>query len=710
MLLANVLLLDVKGKNFFADVDFRQQEGVSIVNRTVRAERGDIRDADGNLIAMDKRVYKIIFILSSTHKKTVTVDGVKKSVSDYVEDPAVTAEKVAEILGADEQYIYSRLTMKDRYQVEIGTAGTNIDSETKKRIDDLNLPGISWESSTRRYYPMGSFASHLIGYVNSDASESNGGMAGLSGIEKTLNTELSGQDGREQYYSDVRNNMISGGEIEKVNAADGYDVTLTLNNTIQRGVDVMLQNIMDIDRSVDKAWAIVMNAKTGAIYGYDSYPTFDPNTMEVIDYNDYCASLPYEPGSTMKAITYAAAIDLGRFNKNAQFNANNYYVGTDAKGNLKRSERGKSSLVIHNSGNSQYGMTTYERAFINSYNVGTVTLLEEQIGKKNWEYYVDAFGFFKPVDVYGISEGSNYGRYDFSNVFSLACSSFGSGMSCNALQMIQAYTAFCNQGTMIRPYIIQSVTDTLTGETVFEGGREEVGTPIKASTASQILELMYQVCHSGYHVSAHTLEIPGITIGCKTGTAPVVNEQGVYTYDDVIHSVMITMPADDPQVLVYVAYQDNKDRQRNFKFVRTLLQQTIDELNLMSGGEEAKADEKKEIYVMDNLKNHTVAHAESILRNYDVDVITIGSGDTVIRQYPIEDSRIISGQRVLLLTSLEGIRMPDMKGWSRSEVMAFWDLTGIGIKTEGYGFVTSQSVAPGEQIDKSVIINLKFEE
>lgn len=710
LLLANVLLLDIKGKNFFSDIDFRQAEGVSIVDRVLRAERGVIRDSDGNLIAMDKRVYKIIFILSSTHKKVIIDEsGKKQTVPDYVIDPEYTAKKIAEVLNADEQYIYSRLIM-NRYQVEIGTAGSNLDSDTKETIDNLNLPGITWESSTVRYYPMGAFASHLVGYVNSGATQENGGMTGLLGIERILNSELAGTDGRQLYYSDVSNNMLSGGELEKVEALDGYDVTLTLNNTLQRGVNDMLQSIMNIDSDVDKAWAIVMDAKSGAIYAYNSYPTFDPNTMKVTDYNDYCAALPYEPGSTMKAITYATAIDLGHFNKNAQFNANNYYVGIDGNGNLKRVQKGQSSMVIHNSGNSQYGMTTYERAFINSYNVGTVTLLEEQIGKKNWERYVDAFGFFKPVGVKGISEGSNYGLHNFNDVFSLACSTFGSGMSCNALHLMQAYSAFCNEGTMIRPYIIESITDPLTGEKVYQGGREEVSTPIKPSTATQMLELMYQVCHSGYHVSAHTLEMPDITVGCKTGTAPVVNEQGVYTYDDVIHSVMITMPAEDPEVLVYVAYQDSKDRQRNFKYVKTLLRQCVDELKLTQGEQEQKENERKEIYIMENLRNHTLDHARAILNKCDADVIVIGNGESVIRQYPIEDSRIITGQRVMLLTALEGIVMPDMHGWSRSEVMAFWDLTGIGIKTEGYGFVTSQSVEPGTPIDKSIIINLKLED
>ena len=711
LLLANVLLLDIKGKNFFADVDFRQAEGVSIVSRTIRAERGDVRDGDGNIIAMDKRVYKIIFILSPTHKKTVVdgESGKKMVVPDYVSDPRDTAKAIAPILGVDEEYIYSRLTL-NRYQVEIGTAGSNLDSDTKKKIEDLKLPGITWDSSTRRYYPMGSFASHLVGYVNNNAPENSGGMAGLSGVERQLNEQLSGSDGHQQYYSDVNNNMLPGGELEKVDAINGYDVTLTLNNVLQRGVNDMLDSIMHIGSDVDKAWAIVMDAKSGAIYAYNSYPTFDPNTMNVEDYNDYCATLPYEPGSTMKSITYAAAIDLGRFNKDAQFNANNYYIGTDSRGNLKRVQKGQSSMVIHNSGNAQYGMTTFERAFINSYNVGTVTLLEEQIGKQNWEKYVDAFGFFKPVDVMGISEGGNYGLHNFTNVYSLACSSFGSGMSCNALQMIQAYSAFCNEGTMIKPYIIESISDPATGEKIYQGSRQEVSTPIKASTARQMLELMYQVCHSGYHVSAHTLEIPGITVGCKTGTAPVVNEQGVYTYDDVIHSVMITLPADDPQVLVYVAYQDSLDRQRNFKYVKTLLQQCIDELKLMNGQQRPEKQEKKEIYIMDNLRNHTLDYVSDALSGKSVETVILGSGDSVIRQYPLEDSRIISGQRILLLTSSDGIVMPDMHGWSRSEVMAFWDLTGIGIKTEGYGFVSSQSVEPGTPIDKSVIINLKFED
>lgn len=708
LLLANVLLLDMTGKNFFAKVDFKKAEGVSIVDHVVKATRGTIYDSNGNVIASEKRVYKVIFILSSTHTKTVkNEEGRNIIVEDYVKDPRTTADKVAAVLGGDADYIYERLSMPDRYQVEIGTVGSNLDSETKQKLEDLDLPGMIFESSIRRNYPLKAYASHLVGYVSNNNVNGQTDIEGLGGIEGQLNTLLKGTDGKEIYYSDVNNNIVSGGLIESESPIDGYDVTLTLNFQIQSAIDEMLEKTMNIEDTVDKAWAVVMDAKTGQIYGYDSYPTFDPNVMDVKDYNDYCATLPYEPGSTMKSICYAAAIDLGHFDKYAMFNANNYYVGWDSKGNLKRVER--SGLVIHNNNNRQWGMVNFERAYINSYNVGTVTLLEEQIGKENWERYIHDFGFFKPVDVYGIYEGDFYGTYNFGDVFSLACSSFGSGMSCTALQMCQAYTAFTNEGTMVKPYIVQSVTDKNTGEVVYQGGREEVGTPIKASTAAEMLDLMFAVVDSGLHPGAHTLRIDGVKIGCKTGTAPVINAQGVYSYEDVIHSVMICMPIDDPKLLIYVAYQDDQNSQRNFPFVKVLEQVCIDTFGLAKR-EASEEEVERKLFTMENLIGHTLEYAQKRLEPRNCELLVIGDGENVLRQYPLENSRCLTGQTIMLLTSMDNIVMPDMTGWSRNEVMAFWDLTGIGVKTEGYGYVTSQSIEPGTPIDKTVTIAVKFEE
>ncbi|MDO4378273.1 MAG: penicillin-binding protein [Erysipelotrichia bacterium] len=710
ILLANVLLLDLTGKTFFADTDFHKMKGVLISNETVYPQRGTITDSEENILAHDVTVYKIAFILNENHQKYGrNENGELVLVDDYVKDPDLTAAQLAPILGADEDYLRERLSAKDYYQVEVGIYGSNLSYDTKLKIEALNLPGITFESSTSRYYPYNNFASHLIGYVKNQKEEDDSyHLVGISGIEGVFNQELSGTAGYKEYYSDVNGNPLAGGEITIQQASNGYNIKLTLNNIIQQSLEESLQKTMNISDSVDKAWGIVMDAKTGKILGYSSYPGFNPNEMDISDYNDYCATLPYEPGSTIKSFIYSAAIDVGTFNQDDHFDGTTYYVDGNYTNEIHRLNY-DNGLGIHNYVDEQIPNATFYEAYCCSYNVGCAVLLEKYIDPQVYMEYMDKFGFFKPVNVYGIDEGNFYGSADYSNPYSIINTSFGQGMSATALQVIQAYTAFTNKGTMIKPYIIDEITDN-GGNLIYKGQKTEVGNPISEATATKMLELMSGVVNSGWSITSAKYKIPQVNVGGKSGTAEVALPEGGYG-NLTIHSMMIAMPIEDPQVLIYFCYQDSNPRtSQSIPYINELEQKVAQVLGLNDTKQENNI-ENRTVYqqAMGNYNNHSLAFVEKCIEQFDLQTIIIGDGDTVLRQYPQAGTSLISQQRIMLLTSWNNYTMPDMIGWSRKEVNSFVQLTGIMINMQGNGFVTEQNVEVGTSIDNTTVIELTLQ-
>lgn len=719
LLLVNVLLLDLTGKNFMSNKDFSKLEGVIIKNKTIFPKRGTIYDSDGNILAGDVTFYKIAFILSDT-VQTYEYDenGEWVLVDDYVKDPKLTADLIAPILNDTPEfysYLLERLSLKDEgyFQVEVGYYGSNISYSKKEQIEALNLPGIRFTGFTTRYYPYEKFASHLLGYVENQKKDDGFKIVGISGIEGILNKELSGIEGSSSYYVNNENGSpVAGGLISSEKAYDGYDITLTLNNIIQQALEEALTKTMQVNDHVEKAWAIVMDAKTGAILGYGSHPTFSANDMEITDYNDYCVMLPYEPGSTMKSFVYAATINEGTFNRNDTFDCSIFYVTTDANGKIARSPyRVMENQEIRNYRGAQPYYPTFYEAFCLSYNVGCAVLLEKYIDQEVYMDYMDKFLFYQPVEIFGIDEGSFFGSADYGSSFSIITTSFGQGMSATALQIMRAYSAFCNGGTMIKPYIIQSIVDPETGTVIYQGQREEVGTPISETTASEMLSLFSGVVNSGYSDTSARYKIPGVNVGGKSGTAEVALPEGGYG-DLTIHSMVIAMPIENPQVLIYFAYQDwNPYVSQNIPYINELERIVASVLGLSGNKVIDENIVNRMVYEngLDNYINHSLAYAVEKAEKYNLELLIIGDGDTVINQYPAGGSTIISGQRVMVLTNSEKVLMPNMKGWSRKEVIGFWNLTGIAVSLDGYGYVKTQNFAEGTEIDKTMTIEVQLQ-
>ena len=689
LLLFNVLLIDVKGKHFNSGTDLNNFNGISYVDReVVPANRGRIYDGNGILLAEDVEAWDVVAYISSKRP------GNNKGVY-YVRDKEGTAERLATLLGADYDEILS-LLKRDSFMTYLGTKGRGISTELKEEIEAEKLPGIEFVKVAARNYTSTPYASHLIGFARYTYQEDGGNndVQGKTGLEAALNSYMIGTPGYHSYYKDTTGKPLVGMETEYVSSINGNDVYLTLDNRIQSAMQTCLKSSYDGGTRSKFAWGIAIEAKTGKIIAYDTYPTFDQNKVDITDYLDYNIMASYEPGSVMKTFAYAAAIDQGKFSPDDTFNGNNYYLTTKNGRIARTNASGKYIAIIRNNLGRQYGETNFWSGFARSMNSGAVTLLEKYIDQDIYKQYLYDFGFFKPVEVFGLLNEAE-GIEALNTPFNIAASTFGQGSAFTALQIVQAYTTFANKGYMLKPYIIDRIVDSATGEIVYEGGRQEVRQVIKESSCKTVLDMMEYTVASGENGSAKRYgTINGVRVGGKTGTAEAA-ENGRYG-DLTIHSMVVNLPADDPQVILYVCYEDYKADATNHKAYNELARIICDSYGLFNREEGGKKTSDRKMYqdAMPNLTNHSLEYTDKKINGYNLNVIKVGTGNTVLQQYPLEGSTLVSGQNVLLLLSREGIKMPDMKGWSRKDVTAFWQLTGIEVVMNGSGYVSEQNIAP----------------
>ena len=708
LLLGNVLLLDLKGKTFFSDIDFNEEVGFSMVDEVVYPQRGRILDSDGNVLATDAITYKIYCILNKEHEGyKIDENGNLTKVADYVDDAEYTAYKLAPILGCSKSYLYDLLSNEDLWQVELGDYGDNLSYAVKEEIEALDLPGIHFISSTSRYYPNNEYASHLLGFIEKAVDDGVKHNVGAAGVEALLEEELAGKTGHSVYYADVNGNIVTGGEVEQEEEKNGYDVRLTLNSMIQQALDDCLEKTMNMSNDVEKAWGIVMNAKTGAILGYDSYPSYNPNIRNIEDYNDYVSAYVYEPGSVMKTFTYATLIEETGIDLNTKVNCDAFYVAYGAGGNkVVRTTADKSDMSINNAGQYEYGNVSLKYAYVMSLNTGIANILEKYVAPDTLKEYYLKYGFTEFVDTMGISEGWDSGAINFSDPYSAITNGYGAGMNVTALQLIQAYSTFTNKGVMIKPYIIDAIIDPQTNDAIYTGGRTEVKKIVSEQTASTVLSLMDSMINTD-GIGSNQYRLANIRVGGKTGTQSVWDEEEGYG-ETTIHSIVLAFPIEDPEVLIYVAYQDEKTGvNTNRTYVNELERVTAATLNMYDNNS-TDAVIKKNSITLSNYVNHPVEPVNLTFSSLGIDLVIIGDGDTVIKQYPEEGKVVMAGGRAMLLTSNNNILMPDMTGWSRSDVAAYWDLTGIKITIDGYGYVCQQNIEPGQPINKVSEIIVKL--
>lgn len=662
-----------------------------IKNRNTKEEvimptRGSILDKNGNVLAEDVASYTVIAYLDETRS-----EGSKKPL--HVVDPDITAEKLAPYLNMDVE-VLKILLKKDAYQVELGPGGRNLSQIQMEEIRDLNLPGIDFIASTKRYYPSGDFASYAIGYtVNEEDSDGNIWKVGQLGIEEYFNETLTGRSGYIAYEKDRNGYKIANGREYIEEADDGDDVYLTIDSNIQLFTENAVKNMVETS---DSEWGfmVVADAKTGAILSYSTTPSFDPNKKNITSYIDIMTGNTYEPGSTMKIFSYLCAIDQGNYQGDATYDS----------GEIVYEASNGSKTVIHDWNKIGWGNITYDYGFAMSSNVGAAGLLRnEMIDKKTLRTCLSNYGFGQKTGFTLDRESTGSIRFNYD--IDAASATFGQAITITPIQMIQALTSISNDGKLLRPYLVSKVVDPDTKEISYEETTEVIDVVANADSIAKIKELMKSVvCNDSSKCTGSAYYMDGYPMMGKTGTAQIYDETtGTYMTgeSDYVYSFAGIYPSDNPEIIIYSALKKPKDTTNYVSIaVKDVVVNTSKYLNIVTD------NNKTTNYTLNSYINKTTSEIKSELEANQMKVFVLGTGEKIINQYPFKGSKLYIGSVVVLLTDNYDKAMPNLVGLSYKDASSILKLMGVKYNLEGNGYVVSQSIPEGIIVGNDTTVTL----
>lgn len=483
-------------------------------NLPVQADRGKILDRNGKVIAGNVTTSSLIVI------------------PNQIKDKEKVAKDLAEIIGVSYEEMYKHVSKRTSIE-RVHPEGRDLSYETAEKINKLNYDGVYLLKETKRDYKYDTTLSHVIGYVGIDNQ-------GLSGLELLYDKYLTGVDGSIKYFSDGKGNKLEMPEVY-VTPQAGMNITLTIDLELQQALENELTNA-EKKYKAEGAIGIVMNPKTGEILAMSSRPTFSPSkyqnySIETINRNLAIWS-SYEPGSTFKILTLTAAINEGVVNV---FEDKYYDTG---KINV-------SGSTLHCWKPEGHGEQTFVQVVENSCNPGFV-VLGNRLGKEKLFEYIDLLGFGKKTGIDLNGEGKGI-IFDLDKVgpLELATTAFGQGVSVTAIQQVTAVSTIVNGGNMYTPYIVSSISENETGIIIKENKpvlkKENV---IKKETSDLVKYVLESVVANG---GGHNAYIEGYRVGGKTGTAQKVGPDGHYMVGNYVLSFIGTLPANDPEIVVYIA-------------------------------------------------------------------------------------------------------------------------------------------------------------
>ncbi|MCH4459355.1 PASTA domain-containing protein [Staphylococcus haemolyticus] len=656
-----------------------------LVQNNEQAERGKIYDRNGKILAEDVERYKVVAVVDKSAGKS----GDKPR---YVEDKKKTAKELSKIIDMKPEEIEKRLNQKKAFQVEFGQKGTNLTYQDKQKLEKMDLPGITLYPETERFYPNGNFASHLIGMAQKNPD--TGDLKGALGVEKIFDSYLSGTKGALSYIQDIWGYIAPNTKNEK-SPKRGDDVHLTIDSNIQVFVEEALDDMVKRYQPKD-LFAVVMDAKTGEILAFSQRPTFNPETGE--DFGKKWANdlyqNTYEPGSTFKSFGLAAAIQEGKF---------------DPKKKYESGHRDIMGSRISDWNKTGWGEIPMSLGF--TYSSNTLMMhIQDLVGADKMKSWYERFGFSKPTG--GLFDGEAEGNIAWSNELQQKTSAFGQSTTVTPVQMIQAQSAFFNKGNMLKPWFVDSIKNPISKKTFYQGKKEIAGKPITASTASKVETELDKVVNSKKS-HAMNYRVDGYDIEGKTGTAQVADEKsGGYVKGENPYFVSFIgdAPKKNPKVIVYAGMSlAQKNDQEAYemgvsKAFKPIMENTLKYLNVGSKKDETKSAQYSKV---PNVTGQSIDKAKESLKSEDLQATVIGNGDNVKSQSIKANKKLLPNSKVLLLTDGD-ITMPNMKGWTKDDVLAFQELTGINVTTKGSGYVTKQSVNNGTTLKDNSKVEIEL--
>ncbi|MBQ6495367.1 MAG: penicillin-binding protein [Bacilli bacterium] len=664
-----------------------------IKNRNTQEEiilpkRGTIRDNKGSILAEDVVSYTIIAYLDESRSKN-------SETPKHVVDVDATAKILAPYVNLEEKVLKTILS-KDAYQVELGPGGKNLSQIQMETIKKLNLPGIDFTQSTKRYYPNGDFASYAIGYTTKEEDkDGNIWEKGGLGTEEYFDETLRGTSGYVTYEKDRYGYKIANGREYKEDAKDGEDIYLTIDSNIELFTENATKKMAE-DSEAEWGFITVADAKTGAILSYSTFPSFDPNTKEIVNYIDPLTGNPFEPGSTMKTFSYMCAIENGNYNGSNTFKSGSItYEATDGK-----------KTTIHDWNKEGWGNISYDFGFALSSNVGASNLLETNIiTKKNLTDCYNKYGFGKITD-FTINRESS-GRVKFNYDIDAASATFGQGITVTPIQMIKALTIIANDGRLLKPYLIDKIIDNETGESNYEATTEVLDTVASPGTINKLKELLKSViCEEKEKCTGSAYYMKDYPLMGKTGTAQIYNEKtGTYMTGEsnYIYSFAGLYPIDEPQIIIYSAIKEPKDTEN---YIAVAIKDIV--VNISKYLNIATDNNKQETYKIDNYINKDLETIKTELTKNNMQVYVLGTGDKIINQYPKENNKLYKGSVVALLTNDYDKKVPNFIGLSYKDSTNILKLMNVKYTIEGKGYVKEQSIKEGDTIKDDTTITLKL--
>lgn len=583
------------------------------------AKRGEISDRSGNVLA-----YNIT---------TPTV----MAIPVQVKNPEQTAKSLAPLLDMGEDIIFKSITKRQSI-VRLQPGGRKITMEKAQQIRDLALPGIVVAEDNKRYYPFGGLAAHILGFTG-------GYSQGLTGVESKYDELLSGMNGSVSYLSDAGGRLMPGSSEKYVEPKDGLNLTLTIDKTVQSIIERELDQAMN-RLQADSALTIAMNPKTGEILGMAARPGYEPGAYQEYDAEVYNRNLPiwmtYEPGSTFKIITLAAALEEKKVDLlNDRFFDPGYV------------KVGGATLRCWKKGG--HGSQTFLQVVENSCNPGFVAL-GQRLGKEKLFEYIRDFGFGSKtgIDLNGEENGILFKLPQVGPV-ELATTSFGQGVSVTPIQQITAVSAAINGGKLYKPYVAKAWTHPETGEVISETKPELVRQVISEETSERVRTALESVVANGTGGNAF---IDGYRVGGKTGTAQkVIN--GRYSPNEHIVSFIGFAPADDPQIVVYTAVDNPQGIQFGgvvaAPIVRNIMEDALEYLKIPPRQQQVAKKYKygeTPIVTVPDLIGHTAAEIYEDM-NMNFNLAKSGAGNVVINQAPKAGARVEKGSTIRIYMGKE---------------------------------------------------------
>ena len=662
------------------------------------AMRGNIVDRNGSILVTSTNVYRI----------EVDMDTLKT----YIEDEKTTVEKVssdlAEALGASYDDIYGKLSDEENKFIILSKG---LEKDVIDKVKSLEIRGLVYYDEIERYYPNGNYLSQVLGIINSEG-------VGLTGLELQYDDYLSGLSGIRIGGVDAYSNDLPFVSGKQTNAINGKDIVTTIDENLQYYAELVANEGLETYKA-KRVSITIMNPNNGEILAMASTPGYDPNdpyegyeNFEGDTENDKIQNMwrnsivsdTYEPGSTFKIITMAAAMEEGLIHDDDVFVCN----GSKTFGDVN----------VHCWNLSGHGAQTAAEILKNSCNVGFMEL-GARLGAEKLNEYIKKLGFgnITGIDLPGEAEGIVKSTNSISDI-DLATIAFGQTNTLNALQLLTAVNAVANGGNLIQPHIVKEIThkdsngNTIVDKTIEGKTTENVLSEKTCATLREYLERT-----ATQDAGAGTF-VQGYDIGGKTGTAQKVDiETGSYSADKYIASMVAMTPVDDPQLTVYISVDEPSTGvyyggQVASPLMKKLFSHIFAYIESPTG--KASYSISKDV-VIPEVRGKSIEEAKSILEENGLGCEINGDGNTIVSINPYPGTTVKAGSKITLTASSKSsidnkIIMPDLAGTTVEFAINLLDNLGLQYEYEGSGKVVEQSISSGELISSGTKVKLVFKE